>query len=172
MSANELLRIAVETATSRLRALSEADSMKPRRAGAWSPKQILGHLIDSACNNHARFVRAQLQDDLLFTGYDQEAWVAAQRYDEASWPELVELWRGYNLHLARIVAAIPAEILTRSRARHNLHQLAWRAVPETQPVTLEYFVRDYVGHLENHLTQILPNYQPVSFSGIADSPPR
>jgi hypothetical protein len=76
--------------------------------------------------------------------------------------QVAELWRGYNLHLARVVAGLPAEVLTRPRMRHNLHRIAWRAVPETQPVTLDYFVRDYVGHLENHLTQILPGYQPVS----------
>ena len=56
----------------------------------------LGHLIDSAVNNHARFVRAQLQDDLVFPGYDQDGWVRVQRYDERSWPALVT--RGDGQH--------------------------------------------------------------------------
>lgn len=163
MHGYEMLQRAVEVATPKLSALSDDEVTHRRREGAWMPKQILGHLIDSGCNNHARFVRAQLCTELVFDGYDQEAWVDAQRYDEASWAELVSLWRWYNLHLARIIAAMPAEALTRERTRHNLDEIAWRGVPRSQPVTLEYFVRDYVGHMENHLTQILPDYVPISF---------
>ena len=33
--------------------------------------------------------------------------------------------------------------------------IAFRAVPENQPATLDYFMRDYVDHLEHHLKQIL-----------------
>ena len=34
----------------------------------WSKKEIIGHLIDSATNNHQRFVRGQFEIDLqLFT---------------------------------------------------------------------------------------------------------
>jgi hypothetical protein len=163
MDVHELLAQAVETAAPRLAAMTDDESRRPRSADAWSPREIVGHLVDSACNNHARFVCAQLGDDLVFPGYDQEAWVDAQRYDEAPWTDLVALWRAYNLHLARVVAAMPSEALTRPRARHNLDEIAWRAVPRTEPATLEYFVRDYVGHLENHLRQILPDYEPRSF---------
>ena len=163
MDAHALLRQAVESAAPRLAAMSDAAASRPRHAGAWTPRQIIGHLIDSACNNHGRFVRAQATEGLTFPGYDQEAWVAAQRYDEAPWGELVALWRAYNLHLARIIAAIPADVLTRIRTEHNLDAIAWRTVPRDQPVTLGYFVRDYVGHLENHLTQILEDYVPLSF---------
>jgi hypothetical protein len=42
--------------------VSEEEASKPAIAGGWSRKQILGHLIDSASNNHQRFVRALLQD--------------------------------------------------------------------------------------------------------------
>jgi len=162
MDAHELLTRAIIAAAPRLAALSDGESVTPRTAGAWTPKQIIGHLIDSACNNHARFVRAQLGDDLVFTGYDQEAWVSAQRYDDASWEDLVALWRRYNLHLARVIAAIPAETLTRRRVHHNLDEIAWRRVPRTEAATLEYLIRDYVGHLENHVRQILPDYRPFS----------
>jgi hypothetical protein len=123
--------------------------------GKWSPREIIGHLIDSASNNHRRFVLAQQQDDLVFPGYQQDAWVAAQRYQDAPWEELVSLWRGFNLHLARVMEAAPESERTRPRTRHNLHQIAFRTIPEDQPATLEYFMRDYVDHLEHHLRQIL-----------------
>ena len=150
----EDFRATVEQAARRLRTLSEADSEGRRAPGKWSAKEVLGHLIDSAGNNHQRFVHAQFTDDLVFPGYDQDAWISVQRYQAASWPTLIELWRAYNLHLAHVIDAIPDTVLRQPRRRHNLYQIAWRAVPESEPVTLEYFIRDYVGHLKHHLTQI------------------
>ena len=137
-----------------LRALSESESAQRPRPGGWSPKEIVGHLIDSAANNHQRFVRAQFTDDLVFEGYAQDDWVRVQRYQEAPWDELIDLWKAYNLHLLRVVSAIPEDALTRRRERHNLHQVAWRTVPESEPTTLKYFIDDYVGHLKHHLGQI------------------
>src|SRR4030095_11660433 len=64
----------------------------------WSAKQIIGHLIDSASNNHQRFVRAQFTNDLVCSGYAQDDWVATQKYNDESWPDLVQLWAGYNMH--------------------------------------------------------------------------
>ena len=121
--------------------------------GKWSIKEIVGHLIDSACNNHQRFVRAQWTTDLVFPGYEQDLWVTSQRYVDAPWPELVVFWREYNLHLARVMAAIPAHDRERPRHPHNLDQIA-TPVPPDQPATLDYFMRDYVEHLKHHLRQI------------------
>ncbi len=163
MSANTVeaeLREVVAAASPRLFALSEEESARPPAPGKWSPKQVLGHLIDSASNNHQRFVRAQFTDDLVFPGYEQEAWVAAQRYQAAPWSELVGLWRLFNLHLARVIEAVPDSVRQRPRALHNLHELAWRMVPQDQPATLEYFMRDYVGHLKHHLAQIPGSQSP------------
>ena len=135
--------------------ISEADAARRPAPDKWSAKEIVGHLIDSASNNHQRFVRAQFQDDLVFDGYDQDAWVAAQQYQEASWPALVELWRAYNLHLARVMAATPEATRLRETRRHTFHQIAWQTIPEDEPATLDYFMRDYVDHLRHHLGQIL-----------------
>ena len=97
----------VGAATPRLEAISDADASRPRSEGKWSRKEIVGHLIDSASNNHGRFVRAQFSDDLVCPTYDQDAWVRVQNYIRAPWVELVTLWSLYNLHLTRVIAAIP-----------------------------------------------------------------
>lgn len=150
------LRTAVDSAASRLLEISD-DAAKRRPAhGKWSPVEVIGHLIDSASNNHQRFVRALDQDDLVFTGYAQDEWVARQDYRSAPWQELVLLWQLYNRQLARVMSATPREIRERVHLRHNLHRVAWRTVPEDQPTTLDYFMHDYVDHLEHHLAQVLP----------------
>ena len=146
---------AVDRAVPALLALGDERSRAHPAPGKWSPREVIGHLVDSASNNHQRFVRAQLQDDLIFPGYEQEAWVRLQRYAESPWRDLVALWAGFNRHIAHVMAAAPEEQLTRPRPRHNLHELASVAVPSDEPATLEYFMRDYVGHLRHHLRQVL-----------------
>jgi DinB family protein len=138
----------------RLMAISDAKASERPAAGKWSPKEVIGHLIDSASNNHGRFVRAQMEDDLVFAGYDQDAWVRLQRYNERPWMELVSLWRSLNGHIAAVVEGIHPDRLSLQRARHNLDDIAWRTVPRDKPATLEYFIRDYLGHMKHHLAQI------------------
>ena len=147
------LRRTVEEAAERLARVADLEAGRRPAPGKWSRKEIVGHLIDSAANNHQRFVRARHQDDLVFQGYEQDDWIAAQSYEEARWDDLVALWRLYNLHLAHVLERIPPDVLEREHARHNLDRIAWRTVPAGQPATLAYFIEDYLGHLRHHLAQ-------------------
>ncbi len=153
-SVAEDLRSTVEAGARKLAAVSAEESARRPAPGKWSPREIIGHLIDSACHNHQRFVRAQLEEDLVFAGYQQEEWVRVQAYQDAPWLLLLQLWKEYNLHIARIINSTPVEVSRRPRKRHNLHQIAWQTMPQDQPATLEYFMRDYVDHLKHHLKQI------------------
>ena len=144
----------VRHAASLLETITDDARVRTAPPGRWSAIEILGHLIDSASNNHQRFVRARWQDDLVFDGYQQDEWVAAQRYAESRWLDTVSLWRTFNLHIAHVMRTTPHDVLHASRARHNLDVLAWKAVPAGQPTTLEYFMRDYIEHLEHHLVQV------------------
>jgi hypothetical protein len=104
--ARDVLAI-VESELPKLRALDEEQASAPRAPGKWSPKQIIGHLLDSAFNNHQRFVRAQLVEELRFPPYEQEGWVATQRYRDEPWQGIVELWQAYNRHLLHVMTAVP-----------------------------------------------------------------
>lgn len=136
------LRRTVAAAMPILRALSDAEAARPRAAGKWSAKQTLGHLVDSASNNHQRFVRAQ-QGPLTFPPYAQDHWVACQHYNDRPWEDLVVLWHAYNQHVAHVIEKIPD---------------ASRRVPCTvetgAPVTLGFLAADYVAHLRHHLGQL------------------
>jgi hypothetical protein len=148
-------RQTIDSAAGRLSAISEADSEVPRSDEGWSSKQIIGHLIDSATNNHARFVLAQLKDDLLFPGYEQNGWVQVQQYQSESWAGLIELWRAYNLHLLHIMSNVPEEKLRNRCTQHSLRTIGFQTVSRSEPVTLEYLMTDYIVHLKHHLKQVL-----------------
>ena len=62
----------VENSYARLVEISDEQAAQPIETGGWSRKQIIGHLIDSAYNNHQRFVRAQWCERLEFPPYQQE----------------------------------------------------------------------------------------------------
>src|SRR5215218_5819838 len=99
----------IEEASARLLSLTDAEASVPLAEGKWSAKEVIGHLVDSASNNHQRFVRAQLRENLVFEGYAQDEWVRVQSYGEEAWPLLVNLWKLYNLHLAHVCRAAPEQ---------------------------------------------------------------
>jgi hypothetical protein len=111
----------------------------------WSTKEIIGHLIDSASNNHQRFVRLQLTDRLNFPDYGQDNihWVRIQNYQHHPWHDLLGLWRYFNLQLTRIMRCVDPSCLTH----------VWQIDGQTC-VTLFDLMTDYLRHLENHLDQI------------------
>ena len=152
-------RATVVDATTRLREIPAADSRQKSAPDDWAPIEILGHLVDSAANNHQRFVRAQFTDDLVYPGYEQNQWVSSQKYADESWPELIQLWSSYNLHLHHVASVIPASILAKPRATHNLDQIAFNLVDKKEAATLEYFIRDYVDHMRHHLDQIFTEHK-------------
>ena len=140
---SEQLLSVIEAAEPKLRKISEREAAKPALPGGWSRKQLLGHLIDSASNNHQRFVRASLQPSLDFPPYDQNGNVCLQAPQEADWKLLVSLWSAYNRYLAHIIARLPAAKL----------QTICRIGPG-EPVTLDFLASDYLTHLLHHLSQI------------------
>jgi len=125
-----------------LSAIPEDAASKKPAPNKWSKKEILGHLIDSAANNHQRFMRLQLQAEISLPGYDQDDWVRLNRYQQRTWIEIVTLWSAYNRHLASVI-----ESLDDSALGH-----VWHA-PDGD-VTLEFIASDYVRHLQHHLAQI------------------
>lgn len=163
-----LERAAVEAAAE-LAPLPESVASWRPAPDKWSAKEIIGHLIDSAANNHARFVRAPRQTDLVFSGYAQEEWVQTQKYDDAPWADLLELWRAYNRHIAHVMAAVPREARQRAHERHNLHEIGWRQFQADAPATLDDLMRDYVEHLEHHLAQVRDRVRDASRDGSTDA---
>jgi hypothetical protein len=139
----ELTRVVAEVC-GEFRDMSGIEWTLSRAEGAWTRLEILGHLIDSARNNHERVARAVADGELDWPGYDQDAMVRVHRYGLASPGFLVTVWEAQNLALARLVGLIPEERVG-----------AMCRIGDGEPVTLEFLVHDYVAHLQHHLRQIL-----------------
>ncbi len=139
----EEIRTLVQAEGARLRGISATGTAAPRAPGKWSRREVVGHLIDSAVNNHQRFVRAQLADTLDFPGYTQNEWVSCQGYVEEDWAELVALWIAVNRHIAHVVERIPqAKLSVPCR------------IGAGEPLALDALVADYLRHVRHHLEQV------------------
>jgi hypothetical protein len=134
----------VERELPQLKALSAERAARKPADGGWSPKEELGHLIDSAANNHQRFVRAIIEGEFRGQGYAQDEWVKMQGYQEMEWPAIVELWRWYNTLLAHVIGRIPD---SRSTARVVI---GWDGAKP-----LGFIIADYVIHMQHHLDHLL-----------------
>ncbi len=142
---SERLLVLISEARNGFSAIDDAAWNAKPSPHKWSKKEILGHLVDSAANNHIRFIKAQVVDD-VFTGYiyEQDHFVAAQRYAEENTDELIELWYAYNRHLAHIIKHIDVSKL-------NIEC----RIGSYEPISFSLLIADYVDHHQHHLAQIL-----------------
>lgn len=108
-------------------------------------KQLLGHLVDSASNNHQRMVRLQYTAHLVFPDYtqDNDRWIAIQDYQSADWHDLIQLWKYYNFHIIRVIRSVDPATLDNE----------WTDF-EGNRVTLHQMIEGYTGHLNLHLNEI------------------
>jgi len=138
----QLLDIVVRTERE-LSRLSDVQTSASPKDGGWSRRQVLGHLIDSASNNHQRFVRGMLSDEFRGPAYDQNGCVRVERFQEYNWSDLVGFWASYNRFLAHILAGVPEE-----------KRKTPCFVGNYPVMTLEELAIDYVRHMQHHLDQI------------------
>jgi len=134
----------LDQASARLSGVTGQQAAEPFRPGGWLRKEVLGHLLDSAANNHQRFVRAALEGCYEGPGYEQEGWVRLHAYFELPWPALLSTWRDRNAGLARIVGRIEEQRLQ-----------APCKVGDGAPFTLQFLIEDYLRHLDHHVGQIV-----------------
>ena len=149
-----LLQQTIEREVTALRALTEEQAEVPRGPGKWCPKEELGHLIDSASNNHLRFVGGAIGPEFHGAGYAQDEWVRLHGYAGLPWGHIVNFWFEYNSLLSGLVENIPDEKLST--------QCFLSADP---PVSLGFIIEDYVMHMRHHIDQLLRRDQVTQYSG-------
>ena len=123
---------------------SEEAASKVPAPGKWCKKEVLGHLVDSASNNHQRFVRMQIENNLDLPQYKQNEWVQVQQYKTRNWIDVIKLWMAYNMHIVHVLKNIDESKLANTAT-----------FPEYGNLTLQFIADDYVTHMEHHLKQII-----------------
>ena len=111
--------------------------------------------------NYNRFIRAFSKNDLIFESYPQDRWVEIQQYNNRDWNELIDLWRSINLHILELIKNIHEEKKFHLTRDHNFDKICWKQVKGNEKSSLDYLIKDYIGHLKHHLNQIY-NYQKGS----------
>lgn len=136
-------RAAIESAGARLGAISEDSAGQPSRPGGWLRKQELGHLLDSAQNNHQRIALAAINGGYEGPAYAQNAWVDLHAYDGLSWEHLLRHWQERNWMLGRLITHLPEQSLS-----------APVQIGNDPTMTLEAWIDDYLRHLDHHVSTI------------------
>ena len=143
----EKIREEILTNKFELMKISPEIAGKKLNPSSWSKKEIIGHLIDSAVNNHQRIVRAAQNIALDFPPYNQNSWVEVQHYNEMDWNDLIELFVRLNLHICRVLEFLPDDVLSNPCN-----------IGKENPVTLKFIIEDYLRHLKHHLDKILEKH--------------
>ena len=137
------LRTLIEEVPPRLSKLAQSQAELKPSSSRWSPKEELGHLLDSAANNHQRIVRAQLEDEPKMPGYDGNAWVELHKYQHRDWKEMIDIWRALNRQLLAAAEAVPESAWSRTCT-----------IADSLPLTLKFVFEDYIDHMVHHLQHI------------------
>ena len=133
------IELLLKTWRAKLRELSPDSAHVKPSPDRWSISEVIGHLVDSACNNHQRFVRAQYSTELTFPKYEQNEWVESANYRSCNWESLVDLWYLYNIQLANLIRNIPeSQLMTPC------------TITPYDTCTLGFLVTDYLDHLNHH----------------------
>lgn len=120
-------------------------------------KMLLGHMVDSACNNQQRMVRLQYAPRcgwsmpdanvgmLVFPDYtqDNDLWIKLQDYGSYDWSQLVRLWRYTNLHVAHLIKSM-------DQTKSDNYWIDYQG----NKITLGQMVEGYLSHLQLHVNQI------------------
>jgi len=137
------MRVLLEEVPDRLAKFSEGKVEAKPAPSKWSPKEELGHLLDSAANNHQRIVRAQLEDNPPMPDYKQQLWVDLHGYERRDWRELIAVWQALNQQLLAAAKAVPDSAWLRTCT-----------IADSEPLTLKFVFEDYVEHMMHHLRHI------------------
>ena len=140
-----------------LLSLSEEQVNVRRNSQNRTVKMLVGHLIDSASNNHQRMVRLQYAPRcghsmpntemgmLVFPDYtqDNDLWIQLQDYQHEDWQQLVTLLNLSTRHICHVIRSV-------DETKLNNFWIDY----EGCRVTLDAMIRGYVKHLNLHFGQI------------------
>jgi nitroreductase len=139
----KILKRLLDVVPARLWWIADDQAAAKPASGSWSIKEELGHLIDSAANNHQRLVLIQVLDKPALPSYDQSGWINAHQYGNKEWEWMIDSWAAMNGLLLSVAESAPPGAWNRTCS-----------IGDSGPLTLEFVLDDYVEHMVHHLTHI------------------
>lgn len=141
----ERLELLLAELSSIVSSMDEVRFMSKPSPEKWSKLEILGHLCDSAANNHLRFTQILTTDEpVRIEGYAQGEWVKRHGYQHHyRREELLLLWNQLNVWILNVL---------RSAAESEWAKPC--VLGDGTSLTLDELFEDYVRHAEHHLGQI------------------
>ena len=142
----ELLRDQQQDTVRMLRSVSEERGLYAYAPGKWTIKEVVGHVNDAErifCYRALRFARG---DGQPLTGFDENAYVPAGRFNERTMRDLIdefEAVRAATIHLFRHLDA--DELARRGVANHN-------------PITVRAIAYIVAGHERHHAKLLRERY--------------
>ncbi len=159
MAFAKILRQIVVSTSVLIKNMPELNISQKPAPDRWSGKEILGHLIDSAIVNHQRFVQGMVsEDDLIFSSYDQDAYVQINGYQDRKSYEILNTWICLNHQIALLLEKIETEASFHLARKHNFDIIGYQRISSDQSAALTYLAWDYLAHMEHHILQIIPDY--------------
>ena len=126
--------------------VTDRDALARYAEGKWSIKEILGHLSDTERIFTYRLLRIARGDATPLSGYDENAYVPAGRFDERPLPMLLAELRAVRLSTAALLEGLPEEAWTRWGEANG------------SPITVRALAFIIVGHVAHHLGVLRERY--------------
>ena len=140
------LRTQFAASMSTLHAVSEADSLKRYAEGKWSLREVVGHVTDTERIMAYRALRIARNDATPLPTFDQDAYINAAKFDERTWPGLLDEWDSTRRSNLMLFEGLPDEAWTRMGTASG-HSISVRA--------LAYII---AGHELHHMRIVRERY--------------
>jgi uncharacterized damage-inducible protein DinB len=138
--------------------VTDRDALARYAPGKWSIKEILGHLADVERIFAYRMLRISRGDTTPLSGFDENAYVPAGKFDERPLPMLLTEFRSVRQSTIALIEGLPAEAWGR-----------WGEM-DNNPVSARALAYIIVGHVAHHLSVLRDRYGLGTFS-IRKPPP-
>lgn len=119
---------------------------QPYAEGKWTPKEVLGHIIDTERIMTFRALCFAREEKSALPGFDQDPYVLNARYSQVAIQNLLEDFKNQRIALLSLIKTLPEESMT------NI------GIASGNPVSPRALFWMIPGHFVHHLTILKERY--------------
>lgn len=149
----DILESQIHEALALVEGLDDESALYRYQAGKWSVKEVLGHLIDCERVFACRALRFGRGDETSLPGFDQDAYVAAGKFDRRPLSDLLQEFLAVRRATVALFRGFGEEEMQR------------RGVANEVPVSVRAIAYIIAGHERHHRTILRERYLPAIAKG-------